>query len=285
MLDQKTIVKTTGDIQTFSTEKLKKSLRRSGASKRVAEDIVKKILSEHELETTKEIHKYAFDLLKKKYRPVAARYNLKRAVMQLGPTGYPFEYFVARLLNAKGYQTETGKIVRGMCVDHEIDVLAKKDDRHFIFECKFHNKLGFKSDVQVALYMKARFDDIKTRWEMLEKDQPKKHLHKVWIVTNTQFTQQAQDYARCAGVKLMSWEYPKDGSLVKLIDETGLHPVTAITSLSNRQKNYLISHDVILCRDVNWKNKRILSKSGIHGDKLDRIIREAEAIYSLEDEI
>lgn len=284
MSAQKTVIKTTGDVQTFSTEKLKRSLRRSGASKKVADEIVQIIKSKYDLKTTNEIHKYAFDLLKKKYRPVAARYNLKRAVMQLGPTGYPFEKFVARLLDAKGYKTQTGKIVQGRCVSHEIDVLAQKEDRHFIFECKFHNKLGFKSDIQTVLYMKARFDDIKARWEEVEKNNPKKHLHKVWIVTNTKFTQQASDYARCAGVKLMSWEYPKEDSLVNLIDKTGLHPVTAITGLSNKQKDYLITHGVILCRDVT-KKKHILNKAGISGKKMERIIREAEAIYSLEDEI
>ncbi|MCK4635299.1 MAG: restriction endonuclease [Candidatus Moranbacteria bacterium] len=284
MSAQKTVIKTTGDVQSFSTDKLRKSLRLSGASKKIADKIVKTIESEYIFKTTKDIHKHAFDLLKEKYRPVAARYNLKRAIIQLGPTGYPFEQFVARLLNAKGYWTKTGKIMKGMCVSHEVDVLAKKGDRHFIFECKFHNKLGIKSDVQVALYMKARYDDILARWERLEKDRLKKHLHRAWIVTNTEFTSQARDYAKCAGIRLMSWEYPKNEGLVNLIDETGLHPITAVTSLTKKQKDYLVTHGLLLCNEVEEK-KSVLNKAGIYGSKLERVMREAEAIHSLKEKV
>lgn len=282
-MSNRIVLKTDGNLQDFSFEKLKKSLIRSGASIETASDIAKDIEKEFKFKTTREIHQKAFDLLKKNFRPVAGRYNLKKAVMQLGPSGFPFEKFVSRLLDAKGYSTEVGKIVRGMCIEHEIDVLAKKNDRHFMFECKFHNSLGFKSDVQTVLYIKARFDDIKKRWEEIEKKNKKnKHLHKAWIVTNTHFTQQAKDYAQCSGVELMSWEYPTDRSLVKLIDETGLHPITAITSLNNKQKNYLISHDLILCNEIENK-VNILSRADIYGKKLELVLKEAKAIYSLKE--
>lgn len=273
------ITKTTGDVEAFSLEKLKMSLERAGVDDVTAERIAKDIAAEQDAVTTVDVHREAYEQLKKKHRPAAARYNLKRALKALGPSGYPFEQFFARLLQARGYKTSTNRTVRGRCVSHEIDVMAYKEKRHFIFECKFHNNLGYKSDVQTVLYMKARFDDIKERWAEVHegKDQ---HLHKLWIVTNTQFTSQAREYARCNGIALMSWRYPKGRSLAELIDQTGLHPVTAITRLNRKQKDYLVTHGVVLCRETLQK-PHMLKKAGVHGHKLEQVLAEAEAIVHL----
>jgi HJR/Mrr/RecB family endonuclease len=279
----KTVIKTTGEEESFSLEKLRTSLERAGIDDTTAMMIAEDVSQKKDLATTVDVHKEAFTQLKKKHRPAAARYNLKRALKALGPSGYPFEQFFARLLNARGYKTSTNRVVRGRCVSHEIDVMAYKDQRHFIFECKFHNNLGYKSDVQTILYMKARFDDIRMRWDDVHegKDQ---HLHKLWVVTNTQFTSQAREYAQCSGIELMSWRYPHGRSLAELIDQTGLHPVTAITRLNRRQKDYLVNHDVVLCREILQK-EHILKKAGVHGHKLDHVIAEAKAIINLQSTI
>ena len=278
-MSNKNIVKTTGDVEQFSLEKLKQSLERVGIDAEKAHEIANDIAKQDDIDTTVDIHEATYKKLTEAYRPAAARYNLKRALKDLGPSGYPFEQFFARLLDASGYHTSTNRVLRGMCVEHEIDVMGYKDDRHFIFECKFHNNLGYKSDVQTVLYMKARFDDINARWDQVHEGQDK-HLHKLWIVTNTQFTSQAIEYARCAGIELMSWRFPKGGSLAELIDKTGLHPVTAITKLNRRQKDYLVNHGVVLCKEIEQKQD-VVQKAGIHGHKLQQIIAEARAITSL----
>jgi Holliday junction resolvase-like predicted endonuclease len=276
---KKQILKTTGEIEDFSTKKLRNSLERAGINAKIAKQIAAEVSKESNLDSTVKIHRSAYDKLKKKNSPVAGRYNLKRALKALGPSGYPFEQFVARLLDARGYKTSTNRTLRGQCVTHEIDVMAYKGDRHFIFECKFHNNLGYKSDVQTILYMKARFDDIQKRWSEIDESRGK-HLHKLWVVTNTQFTSQAVEYAKCAGVELMSWRYPRGKSLAELIDKTGLHPVTAITKLSKRQKDVILSKGLILCREVENKQE-ILKQAGIRGKKLEQIVVEAKAIVNL----
>lgn len=278
------VIKTTGNVEQFSLEKLKQSLERAGIDEQIADEIAHDVSKESDLATTVDIHGQTYNKLKeKKYHPAAARYNLKRALRALGPSGYPFEQFFARLLDAQGYQTSTNRILRGLCVSHEIDVMGYKDDRHFIFECKFHNNLGYKSDVQTILYMKARFDDIKARWEQVHEGQDK-HLHKLWVVTNTQFTTQAFEYAQCVGIELMSWRQPQGRSLAELIDKTGLHPVTAITKMNHRQKSFLINHGLVLCREI-IKKQDLLKKAGVHGHKLDQVIAEAEAIIQLKNEV
>jgi hypothetical protein len=279
----KKIIKTTGEAEYFSLDKLQKSIERAGIDKQVAASIASEVAKEQNINTTVELHKATFEKLKKKHTPTAARYNLKRALKKLGPSGYPFEQFVARLLDASDYKTSTNRTLRGKCITHEIDVIGYKDDRHFIFECKFHNNLGYKSDVQTVLYMKARFDDIQARWKNINEGRGK-HFHKLWIVTNTQFTSQAIEYAKCVGIELMSWRYPRGRSLAELIDKTGLHPVTAITKLTGAQKDRILHDGLILCREVE-KKQDILKKAGIHGHKLEQIIAEARAIVQLKNDV
>ncbi len=270
----KHIIKSDGALEQFSQQKLMRSLRRAGVDKRHADEILAEIVRATGIKSTRDVHRHVYRHLKKHQRPLAAKYNLKRAIADLGPSGYPFEQFIGRLLRAKGYYVSTNRIIRGKCVSHEIDVLGRKDRKHFIFECKFHNRAGYKSDVQTVLYMKARYDDIRLRWERLER---RKDLHKVWVVTNTSFTSEARRYATCAGIGLMAWRYPMGHSLVELIEETGLHPITALTSITKKQKSSLVTHGLVVCRDAH-KKKYVLERAGIRGKKLKRVLEEADAI-------
>ncbi len=273
------VIKSSGKKEHFSQQKLRRSLHRAGVPKDVADDIVDSFSSSVKDQTSESLHKRVYAKLLKKQRPLAAKYNLKRALADLGPSGYPFEQFVGRLFVAKGYKTSTNRIIRGQCVSHEIDVMAQKGKNHDVIECKFHNRAGYKSDVQTALYMKARFDDIAGYWDRLagNADQEKKHLHRVWIITNTSFTSEAIKYGRCNNMMLMSWRAPVGNSLAEMIEETGLHPITALTSLTKKQKEYIVSHDLVLCREAREK-KDVLVRAGVRGAKLERVLTEAQTI-------
>ena len=265
------IEKASGEHEAFSPAKLKRSLTRSGASSAVADDIVTQV--ENVLEpgmTTKAIYSMAFSFLRKTDRPTAARYDLKRAIMDLGPSGYPFEEFVGAILREQGYDVEVGKLVSGKCVDHEVDVVATKGNEHFLIECKFHNRPGLKSNVKIPLYVKARFDDI-----VREEKHSKEHFDGCWVVTNTKFTSEAIKYGTCAGLKVLGWSHPKNEGIEAMIDRLGLHPVTCLTTLSKQHKRALIHDGVVLCRDAN---KKSLRKLGIPDNKIDRIMDECTGV-------
>ena len=121
------VVKSSGEKVRFSLEKLRKSLRHSGATDAIVKQIVDTVSNElYQGISTKEIYNRAFALLQKKKSVFASKYKLKKAIYELGPTGFPFEKFVASILEYSGYTTEVGKIMPGICVSHEIDVFAKK---------------------------------------------------------------------------------------------------------------------------------------------------------------
>lgn len=268
------IIKRSGELEPFSEKKFKHSLLRAGAAPDLVDTILEEILKKRP-QHTKDLYHVALSLLHSYNKPVAARYNLKQALMQLGPAGYPFENLIAEIFKRKGYTTQTDTIAQGYCVTHEIDVLAHKDNARYFVECKFHNSLILKTDIKVALYVKARFEDIKA-------GSPREHLelNQQWIVTNTSFTSQAISYATCVGMQVMGWSYPYNNGLAHTIDSLGLHPITALTSLSRKQKNNLVQQGLVLCNQASIKRAN-LEKLGISDEHIDAVIAEAENVCSL----
>src|SRR5690606_23880275 len=119
------VIKSSGEKVKFSIEKLRASLKHSGADVDLINQILDKVRDElYQGISTKEIYNWAFALLKKKKSYFASRYKLKQAIYDLGPTGFPFENFIAAIFTYPGYKTDVGKIVQGVCVSHELDVVA-----------------------------------------------------------------------------------------------------------------------------------------------------------------
>lgn len=264
------VVKASGEREAFSREKLTASLQRAGASPATANAIVEELSSSlRDGMSTREIYRLAFRRLKREPRGLAARYNLKQAIFALGPSGFPFERFVSRLFAERGFGVEVGKILKGKCVSHEVDVVATKAAKHLMVECKFHNQQGTKTNVKTALYVKARFDDIR------EAD-PKgaaPRIHEGWLVTNTKLTSDAIAYASCAGITAIGWSHPHSGDLQDMIEANGLHPLTCLTSLARDEKQELLMRGLVLCRDLE-RDQASLSMIGLTEAKRRRVLKE-----------
>lgn len=270
------ITKANGLKERFDPEKLEASLARAGASTSVIEKVVAHVTEElKEGMTTEAIYSHAFFLLKKFEKPVVSRYSLKRAVMELGPTGFPFEHFIAEILKARGYEAKTNQLAEGHCVSHEIDIVAWNDTTFIMAEAKFHNALGLKSDVKIALYIKARFDDLRAK--SFHYGGRERRLDQFWLVTNTKFTEQAVRFGECAGIHLVGWNYPARGNLHDLIDDSGSHPLTCLTTISQHDKHALFEKNIVLCRTVR-ENPDILRALGYKQDKIDLVIKESELL-------
>ena len=266
------IKKASGQMQLFSEEKLKDSLKRSGASEQVIDSIVSHI--ERELRdgmTTKKIYNHAFALLKKGRRDIAVRYSLRQAVMALGPTGFPFEKFIGEMLKKQGFDVRVGVMMYGFCVTHEVDVLAKMGDKHIFVEAKFHNQLGIKTDLKVALYVKSRFDDLKKIQRRKEGITPT--IHEGWLVTNTKLTSKARQYGRCSGLKLIGWNYPPKGNLQDMILRSGVHPLSVLTTLNQKRKKIIFDKGVVLCRELTH-NKPLLKELGMRDSEIEETMEE-----------
>lgn len=270
------VIKTSGARERFSMNKLRRSLTRSGADDETINKIVEHLVPEiHDGMKTSQIYKHAYSILKKSKYPAAIRYSLRKAVMELGPSGFPFEKFVAEVLRGKGFTAQTGIILPGFCVSHEVDVLMEKGDRHIFAECKFHNQQGIKTDVKVALYVHARFMDLQKGHDLKEGLSPK--IHEGWLITNTKLTSDAIDYANCAGLTVIGWDYPEKGNLQDLILEAGVHPLTFLSTLSQSDKNSLLEQGIVMCRDL--KNSPAPLKSiGFSDEQIRNVVSEVDQV-------
>jgi len=270
------VKKASGELSSYSEDKLRTSLLRAGADEGLIEKIVE-TMRQHLYEgiPTKKIYRLAFNELKKNTRPVAARYKLKRAIMELGPSGFPFERYVAEILKLQGYSVLVGQLVKGKCVTHEVDVIAELAQSHFMIECKYHNLQGTACDVKIPLYVQARFKDVESAWKAQPTHATK--FHQGWVVTNTRFTGDAIQYGTCAGLNLLGWNYPAKGNLKDLIDKSGLYPVTSLTTLSKFEKQQLLQRHIVLCRDLCTDNTP-LREIGLREDRIKRVMEEATVL-------
>lgn len=274
MADKKEIkiIKSSGEKVNFSLDKLRNSLKHSGADHNQISEILKTV--ENELFdgiSTNEIYNRAYALLKGKKPVFASKYKLKKAIYELGPTGFPFERFIAAVLEYSGYTVEVSVLINGSCVTHEIDIVAHKNNSVTIIECKFHNEEGRNCNVKVPLYIHSRYHDVKLHW--YSKKNTPKPLNKGWVVTNTRFTEDAITYGKCVDLYLLSWDYPKNDGLKERIDRLGLYPITVSSLLSNREKQFLLSRNVVLCRQL-LKDKFFLDHLGISQERKNKILEE-----------
>lgn len=265
------VTKTTGKREDFSEEKLHQSITRAGIPEDMHNAVLEHVKSKlFDGIPTSIIYHHIREYLGNTNLPYTrAKYSLKQAIMDLGPTGYPFEDFIARIFRAEGYEAVTRSIIRGKCITHEIDVIATKKENNvvaktIVVEAKFHNRLGVHTDSHVAMYTKARFDDIKI----------KNHYDEVWVVTNTKATIDAISYANCEGMKIVSWGYPEGQGLRDLIEKYQLHPITALTTLSKFEKQQLLREGLVLCQDL-CKKQPAFDALGLPEDRKFHVLKEA----------
>jgi len=266
------VLKADGTQELFDPRKLLRSLEKSGATKAEAEATLAHIESElSDGISTEHIYRHAHTLLKKQVpSSVVARYSLRRALFNLGPTGFPFEDFLARLYHADGYTTHVGTTVQGTCVPHEVDLIAHKEGHCVIAEAKFHSSTGIRSDLRVALYSHARFQDLDGRPLISGTSCTDVETY---VITNTKFTKTALDYASCVGMRMLSWNYPEGDTLQNRIERTHTYPITTLTILSVREKRLLLENGILLCTDLGSK-RDTLRTLGFSARKIENIVSE-----------
>lgn len=267
------ILKHSGDLVEFDARKLRNSLGKSGADEATINDILQQIEAQiYDGMSTKQIYKTAFGFLKKTAHSHAARYNLRQALEQLGPAGFFFEKFIARLFSIEGYQTQTNLTLQGRCVTHEIDVMIKRNEQLSMIECKFHAQRESVTDVKVPMYILSRFNDVKSQEHILF-DLPAQ-ISQCWIITNNRFSADALRFGRCSGLNLLSWDYPENHNLRDKIDSDHLYPITCLTTLTLNEKNQLMGQNIILVKELLNKPSA-LDDVPVSPNRIKNILKEA----------
>lgn len=274
---EKYIIKADGKKELYNEEKINSSFKKAGASSEIATEAAKTISKKikHNM-STGEIHQRALDQLKVIEPKVALKYTLKRAIMNMGPEGYIFEKYIAKILGEHGFATEVGQIIKGYCVEHEVDVVAERNNNTYLIECKYHNSPGIKSDIKTALYIYSRFLDIKKAGGIKDSDDNKLEA---WLVTNTKCTSDAVKYCNCVGLNILAWHYPKTKNLQYFIETKNLYPISILSTITEKQKDKLFDYNIILVKELADCNiDKLTNLIGADHGAVLKILNEASII-------
>jgi hypothetical protein len=272
------VINSIGEKEPFSSQKLYRAILRVGAPRDLAEKITE-IIERHAYPgiKTSEIFEKVKELLLQKTRKSAMRFNLREGMRRLGPTGFVFEKFIGDVFEAMGFEVKINQYLAGFCLDeYEIDLIARKENLIYVGELKYRNVSGDKVHIQDALANHARFIDI-MKGPFFKKREYDGCKIKTILVTNEKFTDKTITYSLCSGVGLLGWRYPKGSGLEYVIEQSGLYPVTLLSSLKGHLKDIFVSENIMLIKDVLKLNpQNFAAKHGIPAAKIYPIIEEAK---------
>jgi hypothetical protein len=272
------VVKFTGERVGFDREIFKSSILKSGATVGQVEVVLKNIENKlYDGMSTAELYVLAFNELISIKNSFAARYSLKKALRDLGPEGYYFEDWVGKLFNKLGYNTLTSVTLQGNAVTHEIDVVAIKNNELNLCECKFRNDADAKISVTTPMYFLSRFNDLRLNTFSLFDIMVKPS--KGWLITNAYFTLDSIAFGEYYDINLLSWDYPINNSIKNIVDKTHFYPITCLTTLTDYEKKYLLSNNVIVVSDI-CLNPNCLSSFNFNPEKMELIISEATELVN-----
>jgi len=258
--------KRSGNLEPFDEQKLRNSLMFSGAGEQAVQKVLDKVrASLFDGISTAELRRMALAALRGA-PGVSTRYRLKHAILMLGPEGHAFEIFVSHILAAKGYACSLNVIAKGRYIEHEIDVAAERGSERLMVECKHHAQPWHGCSIQTALYVYARFLDVRGFTAPL-------------LTTNTKFSPQIISYARGVKLQLMGWKFPHGDSLERNIEQHGLFPLTILRSLPRHACLALMQQRLVLARDVADMDARTLArKAQFPAARAERAIAEAREL-------
>lgn len=272
------VINKLGEKELFSKAKVYNSARKVGASKKLAEEIATTIRKEvYPGMTTFEIFDRVEDILEKKYPRGGIRFRLKEAIRALGPSGFPFEKYIAGVLQELGFTVELNQFIEGSCVTHEVDIVAKEKKYCLIGECKYHILPGKKADLGIGLHHYARYLDIELG------DYCKKKLKNLKprpiIITNNKFTKKLLKYAECVGLDLLGWKYPRGTGLEYIIETEKFYPITILPSFKDELLETFSKEKIMLAQDLlKIDPAKYAKKLKVSKEKISALKKEAEIL-------
>lgn len=273
------IVKSTGEKTEYDPDKIRRTIERTGADRSVADRVVERTSRRvRSGMTTKEIYKMVRRELKKEGRAVAQRYGLRSALLKMGPAGFKFEKYVSSILNAYQYDAHVPEQeFSGLCVNHELDVVAEKDGRRIFIEAKFRNKFGDSVNLKDTMATWARYVDLCGG----AKAGKCPNFDEAWIVTNGRFSDRALQFGTCKGMHMVGWSEPEH-SLARMVDHASLYPITVLDNVRQWELDKLADKNIMLCREVAELTPEKLSRrSGLPQNRSKKLIQDCSEVVTL----
>ncbi|OGD54062.1 hypothetical protein A3K80_00445 [Candidatus Bathyarchaeota archaeon RBG_13_38_9] len=272
------VTKANGTRQPFDKAKLVRTCRRMGATEEIAHHIAKSIEARlFDGIETKKILSMIFVSMRK-HKPVLKHMIDLRKSLSLLRSKPDFELFIQLLLKEYGYDVVPNLIIRGKCVEHEVDALASKEGKTMIVEVKHHFDYHTPTGLDEARIARAVFEDATEGHEIGSNDL---EIDEVMIVSNTKLSGHAERYVKCRNIKHVGWNHPPKSALQNLIEDKKLYPITILRGLRSPVKDKLVSAGIVMIKQLTEIDPNELRRRArISKNDSESIINKAKIIFS-----
>ncbi len=206
-------------------------------------------------------------------------YQLREAIATLDSIA--FEKYISQLLAAHGYTTKWNVLVAGQCIEHQVDVIAEKDNHLIMVECKHHRNYHRDSGLGKVMELYARLRDVNQLRGALtyttEEPVSRYHFDQAWLITNTKLSYHAIQYANCKRLTLTAWRFGHLLSLEHMSQNVHLYPLT-ILGISTQESAALVPLNIITTHDILQPNLPEETYQILGSDKINKLREEAKLL-------
>jgi HJR/Mrr/RecB family endonuclease len=268
------VTKADGSTQLFDKAKVVKTCLRIGANRRIAVQIADEVESlVYNGIPTHKVLQIALKLLREHKPTIRHFLDLKKglSVMNSKPE---FEKFVQILLVHHGFEVGPSQVIKGKCIGHEVDAVAKKDGVTYFVEAKHHSNYHTPTGLDESRIARAVLEDVAEGF-LLGKSTLE--IDRAMIVTNTRYSEHAKRYGKCRNILQIGWSSPKELSLQNMIEEKKVYPISCIRGLSNQTRMKLVNSGVVLIKQlVEEETSKLSEETDLSKEFLKRIIEKAK---------
>ena len=268
------VTKADGSKQLFDREKVVKTCLRMGANRRIAFEVADEVEARlYDGIPTKKVLQMIFRLLRKHTPAIRHFLDLKKG-LSLMNSKPEFEMFVQVLLAHHGFEVSPNRILKGKCVGHEVDAIARKDGVTYFVEAKHHSNYHTPTGLDESRIARAVLEDV-TEGFALGKNDLK--IDRAMIVTNTRYSEHARRYGKCRNILQIGWSSPKTLGLQNMIEEKKLYPLSCIKGLNSETKMKLVNSGIVLMKQLlEEEPSKLARETGISRGILKKVIEKAE---------
>jgi hypothetical protein len=245
-----------------------------GANRRIAVEVADEIEARlYDGISTRKILQMIYRLLRK-YKPILRHFLDLRKGLSLMGSKPEFEKFVQILLSHHGFEVSPNQIIKGKCVGHEVDAIARKYGVTFFVESKHHSNYHTPTGLDESRIARAVLEDVTDGFALGKSDLK---IDRAMIVTNTRYTEHAKRYGKCRNILQIGWSSPINLGLQNMIEEKKLHPLSCLRDLKSETRLQLVNTGIVLIRQLVEENpSKIAIETGIPQEILKKTIEKAK---------
>lgn len=248
--------------------------QRMGADNYVANEVAGRIEKRLcEGITTQMILKMIFAYLSK-YKPgVSHLFDLKKGISLMEPKP-EFELFIQVLLAHTGFEVTSNQVLRGKCVEHEVDGIARKDGVTYFVEVKHHFNYHALTGLDESRIAWAVLEDVTDAYAAGLTDLK---IDRAVIVTNTRYSEHAIKYGRCKNLVQIGWASPEHFGLRDAIEKNQLYPLSCLRGIGQEDRFRLVDSGIVLIKQLLDQDRATIErKTGLPHATVESIMEKAE---------